>query len=395
MTTPRYAGLAARVFGAASGRDPLLASPEAAPTAEDRVRAIEAIATALRTKKKQQRRARFAIVAAAALAASFAIGAGLIVHRGSPAIASSVSPPSASPSAAPSPPADFGGDFGGTLERATAPLRVVVHPGGGGAILVGGVNAPPASPLLEGEPLALGSHVRARAGGRALLAFSTGTRLTLEDGGDVTLVDGGPTSVIALGHGGLRADVAKLREHERFLVRTDDAEIEVRGTSFHVQATETPCAGAATRVEVYEGVVVVRHGGVEARLGPGDSWPAGCVPQPTTAPAAPPVSARPTGRVGSAPAIASASSLAAQNDLFSGAVAAKQRGDASGAIERFDDFVARYPTSPLAESAAAQRMKLLHAIDSDRTDAAARAYLARWPEGFARAEAEGILAGAR
>jgi hypothetical protein len=247
------------------------------------------------------------------------------------------------------------------------------------------------TPLVEGEALAPGSRIVARPGGHAILAFATGTRLTVEDEGDVTLVDGGPTSVIAVARGSLRADVAKLHAHERFLVRTDDAEVEVRGTSFRVSAGGA-CDGAGTRVEVYEGVVVVRHGADESRVAAGESWqPQECAPTP--APAAQPRPAKSVAPPRPHGDTRSVSALRAQNDLFAAAVAAKQSGDTSGAAERFDEFVTRWPGSALAESAAAQRMKLLHASGSRRAADAARAYLARWPEGFARAEAEGIVAG--
>jgi hypothetical protein len=54
--------------------------------------------------------------------------------------------------------------------------------------------------------------------------------------------------------------------------------------------------------------------------------------------------------------------------------------------------MARYPASPLAESAAVQRMNLLAASDPARVKVAARQYLARYPQGYARTEAEGLLA---
>ena len=49
-----------------------------------------------------------------------------------------------------------------------------------------------------------------------------------------------------------------------------------------------------------------------------------------------------------------------------------------------------YPRSPLREAADAQRMNILAGIDRARARAAAREYLARYPRGFARADAEAI-----
>ena len=80
--------------------------------------------------------------------------------------------------------------------------------------------------------------------------------------------------------------------------------------------------------------------------------------------------------------------------MFADAMAAKRRGDSGEALADFDRFLARYPSSPLAESATVERMRLLRSADSGRATAAARQYVGRYPNGFARAEAEAILAGA-
>jgi TolA-binding protein len=85
-----------------------------------------------------------------------------------------------------------------------------------------------------------------------------------------------------------------------------------------------------------------------------------------------------------------ASDLGEQNDAFSRALAAKRRGAGREAIDAFDAFVARFPSSPLVESALAQRMQLLRTIDSARARTAAEQYLARYPRGFAASEAASI-----
>ena len=90
-----------------------------------------------------------------------------------------------------------------------------------------------------------------------------------------------------------------------------------------------------------------------------------------------------------------ASTLGEQNDLFAEAIVAKREGESQTALATFDRFLATYPASPLAQSAAVERMRLLRAAQSPRAATAARQYLARYPNGFARAEAEDILAGAR
>ena len=58
-------------------------------------------------------------------------------------------------------------------------------------------------------------------------------------------------------------------------------------------------------------------------------------------------------------------------------------------------LASRYPSSPLAENAHIERMRLLGASDGRRGAEAARAYLARYPHGFARAEANDLLANQR
>jgi hypothetical protein len=80
--------------------------------------------------------------------------------------------------------------------------------------------------------------------------------------------------------------------------------------------------------------------------------------------------------------------LAAQNDLFASGVRAKRRGHGSEAVRIFERFLRKYPDSPLAEGAAAQRMNLLRVIDLAAARRAAGDYLSRYPAGFARAEAQ-------
>ena len=55
-------------------------------------------------------------------------------------------------------------------------------------------------------------------------------------------------------------------------------------------------------------------------------------------------------------------------------------------------MLARFPNGALAESAAVQRMKVMREIDRGRARELARAYLARYPHGFAREQAAALLA---
>lgn len=82
--------------------------------------------------------------------------------------------------------------------------------------------------------------------------------------------------------------------------------------------------------------------------------------------------------------------LAEQNDLFARATAARRRGDEAAAVAAYEELLARHPGGSLAEAATVERMRALEKLDHGRAVAAARAYLARYPRGFARAEAAQI-----
>lgn len=271
--------------------------------------------------------------------------------------------------------------------------------------------------LSDGSNVDFGDHVRlddgtrlvASHGGEVSVAFATGTELTLADRGALALVATGKTQAFRLEGGSLSAHVAKLGAGERFLVRTIDAEVEVRGTRFDVSlgAPRACAGGATTRVHVTEGAVVVRAGGSETHLTPGETWPS-CEdpvapsplatalpqrPEPAAAPSAPHASAT----VAAASASSShESSLAQENELYQRALAAKRAGDASGAVASFERLLVDHPRSPLAHGAAIERMRLLAKggpKERSRARAAARDYLARFPSGDAREEARLIVDG--
>jgi outer membrane protein assembly factor BamD (BamD/ComL family) len=87
-----------------------------------------------------------------------------------------------------------------------------------------------------------------------------------------------------------------------------------------------------------------------------------------------------------------ASKLAEQNDLFAQGVAARRAGDGTRAVAAFDLLLSRYPSSALAESAMAERMRVLSKASPGAGQRAAKEYLARYSQGFARHDAEAILA---
>lgn len=285
------------------------------------------------------------------------------------------------------------------------------------------VRAGVGSSIDDRAPLAVGDRVIS-ASGRAMISLVTGTHLVVEEEADLAVRSlDGMQQAFELRAGAVRADVAKLRANERFLIHTRDAEIEVRGTSFRVSIVppDPSCRqGTITRVAVTEGDVVVRTIAAEVHVLANQSWPPECTrrgdvpvaPASAEAPKAPPVRsvpAAPAPSVPSRPPQASApstppvapapaaetSQLAAQTAIFADATAARRRGESVRAIERYEELARKYPASALAESALVERMRLLAMRDEHAGAEAARDYLVRYPHGFARDEATRLAAHGR
>jgi len=286
-----------------------------------------------------------------------------------------------------------------------------------------------------GAALDVGSVIAAPSGQELQIGTPQGTSLVLEPGSRLAVLESGATQRLALKGGAVRVHVAKLAGSERFIIETEDTEVEVHGTTFRVAfgAADPRCPGAPlTRVTVSEGVVSVASGSRVTRVAPGAEWPGRC-PSAAAEPAAPPATDAPaaeeaagdgpsldmpaaadlrrrsrrphvtvaSGEAEATPAAArddvspqappAPSVLAAQNDLFAAAVRARRRGDAPEALRLFNAFIKTYPRSQLYEHALAQKMKLLGATDPWGASEAATEYLARFPGGFARAEARALL----
>jgi ferric-dicitrate binding protein FerR (iron transport regulator) len=351
-----------------------------------------------------------------------------------------------------------------SLRRDKATPTASVEDVKGGVLLVRGDDG---VKLGRGAGIGKGDRVVASAEGVASLRLRNGTELRAARGADVAFLEQGPVQIYELRAGTVHLHVAKLVAGERFLVRTGDAEVEVRGTEFDVDVRE-PCEGTTTRVAVREGTVVVRHAGAETRVTVGESWPAACGERGAAAPggAAPggvapgasslavapapgtsappgvdgpvavapalgtsappgvdgPVAAAPTSPpprpAGTAvvvtpastpaatpaprdpapvlvqapplPAPAASSPLSEQNRLFADAMACKRRGDVAGSLAALDGLIAAYPRGTLAESAQVEKMRVLAGADRRRAGDAARAYLARYPNGYARDEARAL-----
>lgn len=353
------------------------AKRSAVPEPRSREQAIAAIAGAMRLRKRRQRM-RFAALGAVSLAASIAlaVGFGRAAHE-----------PGPGPAAA----------------GVTTPAAAASFVRGSPAIVRQGARLA----LSDGTPLERGDRVLVEHGSRATVALANGTYLQVDEHADLVLTSAAPSTSFELAAGSVRADVAKLKPHERFVIRTSDAEVEVHGTSFEVSRVppDPACGnGTTTRVAVREGIVAVRAHGTETFVRPNEVWPSGCAVAPSSEPPSDPPIASATAAAPAAPAPADtarakrspeprSSDLGAQNDLFERAIARKRAGDAAGAVAGFEELLARHPSSHLAQSARAERMKLLRAIDGKRARAAARDYLERYPNGFARRDAELIVGG--
>jgi len=344
----------------------------APPSAEADAHLIAALATAIEADGRRRKlwRAGAAVFAAAA-ALMLAFGAhALIAHRATTTVATA-------PTAAP----------------IDAHVTLTGHSVAGGVVLL---HDGKEISLDGGSPIFAGDRVIASADGRAAVSLSTGSHLIVESGADLSVVEQDAAQIFDLRTGSIRADVAKLAANERFVVRTPDAEVEVRGTSFRVAVVSADACTAATvtRVYVAEGTVVVRSSLGEARVTAGTSWPGICARQadvPATPSATPAAKSLGSTHPVVAPTATPASELAEQNRLYGAATAAKRRGDSASALALYRDFSSKYPSSWLAESAAVERMRILASEDQGRARDAARAYLKTYPHGFARDEATDIL----
>jgi hypothetical protein len=369
MRAPHFAGLAAKVLTRAT-------PPVVPPRESERAEAIRLIEQAILQKARRKRRVRWAYAGGVALAV--AASAALLLRAPQRAVA------------------------------LASPVVVAVgQPTGSGVRLLTSTGS---EPLLSGSPLPPGGRLVADANGGAALHLSTGTEIAIEHNANLTFNDAGPTEQFVLSEGSIHAHVAKLAAGQRFIVSTPDAEVEVRGTRFTVGIVDADAscgAGTRTRVAVSEGVVEVRSGGLSSFVHPGESWPAHCSAGTATVAkteepgrtSSAPRAATPGGALrGSAPSasvepVTVASRLAEQNDLFAQGVAARRSGDSARAISAFDTLLSRYPSSALAESATAERMRALAKANPMAAQRAAKEYLARYSQGFARRDAEAILAG--
>jgi FecR protein len=351
-TEPRYAELASQLLARAVPEPP-------SPRAEDRLVAIRAVERAMRQKARRRLLLR---------------GAGVVAVAASVAVYFAAQRPLRPIAVEPAPP---------------AAVAEVVR---GSAVTIRGGDE---QPLSASVAVSAGDRIVARPASDARVKLATGTTLFLEEGGDLAIVEQAKSQVFSLAVGAMRADVAKLAQGERFVIRTPDAELEARGTSFRVARVgggKLCPAGLTTKLSVFEGLVVARAHEREVSVGPGEEWTA-CEPRalgPT--PSTPPSGSSASGAAPSAHAAPQNPGLQPINDLFAEAMDAKAKGDKPRALSALQRLETLYPASPLAESATVERMKLLSSTNPKAAAAVAKRYLARYPDGFARDLAEGIVA---
>jgi hypothetical protein len=247
--------------------------------------------------------------------------------------------------------------------------------------------------LSAGERLREGMVLRAAPGGTVSARFPEGTTLALSRGGELALLRLDRERRLGLRAGALEAQVMKLGAGERFLVETQRAVLEVRGTRFAVDVTppSEACRDGAISVRVDEGQVSVDVGSHEPlrSLRAGDALTLPCAAKPAVdeAPPAPP-SAPPPSRASPPPE----SSLTRMNAMYERALRLKRDGQLDDAARELAALRRAFPLGPLDEAAAVEELRLLERLDPARAQRAARQYLDDYPSGYARDVAQRLIA---
>jgi TolA-binding protein len=260
------------------------------------------------------------------------------------------------------------------------------------------------------------------------------TTVAPERGARFAQQSAGGAETVTLDEGAATFAVRPLAAGERFIIKTADGEIELRGAVARVEA-----AGSRVRaVSVQEGKAEVRYGGAVFELSAGSAWsppvaaPSPPVdPSPTAAPNASPnaspnalsaadprlgraslhaTGATPTARGASKPAPSVAEARASEPVAptatppeppkvdpgatdFADAVHLFERGDYPSAARRLAEFSRAHPDDGRAEDSAFLGILALQRTGKTaEAAAAAQRYLQAYPNGYRRAEAVKIAA---
>lgn len=255
-----------------------------------------------------------------------------------------------------------------------------------------------------------GEHLATERGERQALKLPGDTLVSVGERTGLRLLEALPErQVLELDYGRVDLEVTPKKEGPaRYVsVKTPHALVLVKGTAFSVDVKAASVAPEAlsTKVAVTRGVVLVRHAGGELTLKAGESWSSGMrwsaesrvkdaeneatagrrgqssasalksaasAEQPGPAAAVEGASDEGASDEGAAQAVvekakqpASAeapvpgSTLAEENALFERAIAAAQNGKRERALILLDDFLVRYPRSPLRDAVRAKKSRLL------------------------------------
>jgi hypothetical protein len=255
--------------------------------------------------------------------------------------------------------------IGWSSRRARDTIEVSVPPGsavhfqsttGEGETLVGSRLVPSLGALETG------------AGSRAQVITSDGLAIELQNDTRVSLEAlRTPESRLDLRRGGIRCTVAHRPASHPFHVVAADVTVIDLGTVFTVRIDDTT---HATSVSVEEGEVLVKHRSGETRVKAPGTWsnvepsvalPSPPPPAPPLASASPPASSRVTppaekhelgtGRAAPPPKALPAATLGEESRLLRLGLAAERKGHAEEAVSLLEQFLSRYPNSPLAPDA--------------------------------------------
>lgn len=284
-----------------------------------------------------------------------------------------------------------------------------------GSVSVQHAGTQPGSAVTHDTTLVAGDKLVTAPDGRTSLQLGSGVSMTLGAASRLRLPDAqaaAGSEQVRLDQGIVEVRVPHLVAGHSFSVRTPDAEVTVHGTAFTVEvgefvSSDLPLRSAegestlTTRVRVSEGVVAVASAGREVLVSRGMQWmspraepSAPADPNPAPSALAPNAPVAPSVTSAGTPALAPklpTSKLAEQTALLQTASEAARHGNQRGAINALSELLHRYPDSSLAPEARIQLFRAL-AASGDTAGAAreARRYLAAYPNGAARDEAQKV-----